>query len=66
MCVSVRARRHVCVYGFYLSLWLGGSWQDAALMRGSSKGPISVCAPADQSMESFAEIRPLVRLCVSV
>lgn len=40
----------------------GGSWQDAALMSRSFKGPISVYSPADQSIDSFAEIWPLFGL----
>ena len=64
VCACMLADLGVC--GFYLSLWLGGGWQDAALMRGSFKGPIPVCAPADQSTESFAEIQPLLSLCLSM
>lgn len=67
MCVSVcvHLRVCVCVWLFYEAV-AGGSWQDAALMRGSFKGPISVYSPADQSIESFAEIWPLFSLSVRV
>lgn len=61
VCFCVYLRVSVCVWPLY-KVMAGGSWQDAGLMRGSFKGPISVYSPADQSMESFAEIRPLSSL----
>lgn len=63
MCVCVCTFECLCVWLLYEAM-AGGSWQDAALMRGSFKGPISVYSPADQSMESFAEIWPLFILCL--
>lgn len=63
--MSVCARRRVCVWRLY-EVMAVGSWQDAALMRGSFKGPISVYSPADQSIESLAEIWPLFSLCLSL
>lgn len=63
--MSVCARRRVCVWLLY-EVMAVGSWQDAALMRGSFKGPISVYSPADQSIESLAEIWPLFSLCLSL
>lgn len=56
MCLCVRVRTSVC--GFLYEVMAGGSLRDAALTRGSFKGPISVYSPADQSIQSFAEIRP--------
>lgn len=65
VCLCVHVSVSVCVWLLY-EVMAGGSWQDAALMRGSFKGPISVYSPADQSMESFAEIWPLFSPCLSV
>lgn len=65
LCVCVCTLVCLCVWFLY-EVMAGGSWQDAALMRGSFKGPISVHSPADQSMESFTEILALFSLCLFV